>query len=67
MRAVIYTIATVETRQHDPFAETVVLPQDELAVRRERTRAGRLTPSQLQRLLVAAELRKKATQGERDE
>lgn len=51
----------------DPFAETIVLPQDELAVRREQKRVGRLTRSQIQRLLVAAELRKKATQGENDE
>ena len=58
--------ATVN-RQHDPFAETAVLPKDELAVRREQKRIGRLTPSQIQRLLVAAELRRKATQGENDE
>jgi hypothetical protein len=44
-----------------------VLPADELALRRERKRLGHLTPSQIQRLIVAAELRKKATQGERDE
>lgn len=54
-------------RQVDPFAETVVLPQDELASRRQHKREGRLTPSQVQRLLVAAALRKKATEGERDE
>jgi hypothetical protein len=59
--------AAVKARQHDPLAETVVLPQDELINRRERKRLGRLTPSQIERLLVAAELRKKATQGERDE
>lgn len=58
---------TVKARQHDPFAETAVLPRDELAVRRERKRLGHFTPAQVQRLLVAAELRKKATQGERDE
>jgi hypothetical protein len=57
----------VNARQYDPFAETVVLPQDELAIRRERKRAGVLSPSQVQRLLRAAALRKKATQGERDE
>ncbi len=57
----------MKPRQNDPFAETVVLPHDELAVRRERKRLGRLSPAQLQRLLIAAELRKKATQGERDE
>jgi hypothetical protein len=59
--------ATVKARQHDPFAETVVLPQDELAARRERKRLGYLSPAQVQRLLVAAELRKKVTEGERDE
>jgi len=53
--------------QHDPHTSTVVLPPDELAIRRERKRLGHLTPSQIQRLIVAAELRQKATQGERDE
>jgi len=57
----------VQTRQNDPHATTVVLPPDELAARRQSKRTGRLTPSQVQRLLVAAELRRKATQGERDE
>jgi hypothetical protein len=38
-----------------------------LAARRERKRAGGWSRSQLERLLAAAELRKKATQGERDE
>jgi hypothetical protein len=52
----------VNTRQHDPFAATVVLPPDELARRREQKRTGRLTPAQLERLLVAAELRKRANQ-----
>jgi hypothetical protein len=56
----------VNPRQHDPLAETDVL-QDELAARRETKRTGRLTPSQVQRLLAAAALREKATQGERDE
>jgi len=59
--------ATVNPRQHAPFAKTLVLPQDELAVRRERKRLGQLSHAQIQRLLVAAELRKKATEGERDE
>jgi hypothetical protein len=59
--------AAVKARQYDPFAKTLVLPQDELAVRRERKRLGQLSPAQVQRLLVAAELRKKATEGERDE
>ena len=54
-------------RQDERFAETVVLPQDELALRREQKRVSRLTLSQIRRLLVAAELRKKATQGENDE
>jgi len=57
----------VNPRQHDPLAETAAIPQDELAARRDGKRTGRLKPSQVQRLLVAAELRKKATQGERDE
>jgi hypothetical protein len=52
---------------HDPHATTVVLPPDELAARRERKRLGGFTRAQIQRLLVAAELRKKATEGERDE
>jgi hypothetical protein len=57
----------VNARKHDPFADTVVLPHDELAARRERKRAGKLNAAQIQRLLVAAELRKKVTEGERDE
>lgn len=57
----------MNARQYDPFADTIVLPQDELAIRRERKRLGLLSPSQVQRLLLAAALRKKATQGERDE
>ena len=44
-----------------------MLPQDELTVRRQRKHAGRLTPAQIQKLLAAAALRKKATEGERDE
>jgi hypothetical protein len=51
----------------DPHTGTAVLPQDELAIRRERKRLGHLTPSQIQRLIVAAELRRKATEGERDD
>lgn len=54
-------------RQNDSHAATVVLPTDELAVRRERKRTGWLTAAQVRRLLLAAELRKKATEGERDE
>jgi hypothetical protein len=52
---------------HDPHTDTVTLPPDELAIRRERRRLGYLSPSQIQRLIVAAELRKKSTEGERDE
>ena len=52
---------------HDPHTSTVVLPPHELAIRRERKRLGQLTPSQIQRLIVAAELRRKATEGECDE
>jgi hypothetical protein len=59
--------APVSFRNYDPHADTIVLPRDELAVRRERKRAGGLTPSQLKRLLVAAELRKKTLEHERDE
>jgi hypothetical protein len=54
----------VNSRQHDPFATTVVLPQDELAARREQKSLPQLTPEQVHRLLVAAELRKRANQGE---
>jgi hypothetical protein len=54
-------------RQGVRLAKSGVLPRDELAVRREQKRVGRLTLAQIQRLLVAAELRKKATQGENDE
>jgi hypothetical protein len=53
--------------QHHPHTRTVVLPPDELAIRRERKRLGQLSPSQIQRLIVAAELRRKTTEGERDE
>jgi hypothetical protein len=46
------------------FANTLVLPQDELSARRAQKRAetptGRLTPEQVQRLLKAAEDRKKS-------
>jgi len=58
---------TVTVSQRKRLVATVPLRQDELAIRRERKRAGQLAPSQIQRLLVAHELRKKATQGERDE
>jgi hypothetical protein len=58
---------TVSARPQDAFASTVVLPRDELAIRRERKRLKQLTPSQVQRLLLAAALRRKATEGERDE
>jgi hypothetical protein len=51
-------------RQNDPHAATVVLPPDELVPRRQRKREGSLTLSQIRRLLVAAELRKRANQGE---
>ncbi|HWN38984.1 MAG TPA: hypothetical protein VNP02_10840 [Gammaproteobacteria bacterium] len=53
--------------RHDPHTSTVVLPPDELAIRRERKRLGQLTPLQIQRLLVAAELRRRATEGECDD
>jgi hypothetical protein len=54
----------VNARQNDPHAETAILPRDELAVRRQHKREGRLTREQLQRLLVAAELRKRSNQDE---
>ena len=55
---------SMNSRQHDPLAATVVLPRDELAVRRERKLDVRLTPAQVERLLIAAELRKRANQSE---
>jgi hypothetical protein len=51
-------------RHNDPHAATLVLPPDELAARRQSKRDKRLTLSQVQRLLVAAELRKRANQNE---
>jgi hypothetical protein len=54
----------VNTRQYDPFATTVVLPPDELAPRREQKAVRQLKPEQVRRLLIAAELRKRANQGE---
>jgi hypothetical protein len=51
----------VKTRQNDPHAQTLVLPQDELAARRVSNAATppRLTPEQVARLLAAAEARRK--------
>jgi hypothetical protein len=51
-------------RQTDTHATTLVLPKDELASRRQSKREGRLTLAQIRRLLVAAELRKRANQSE---
>ena len=55
-------------RQNDPHAATVVLPPDELAARRQSKRlsplASGLTLEKVRRLLVAAELRKRANQTE---
>jgi hypothetical protein len=56
--------ATVNIRQNDPHATTVVLPPDDLVARRQRKREGRLSLAQIRRLLVAAELRRRANQGE---
>ena len=53
--------------QHGSYTDTITLPRDELAVRREQKRLGLLTHSQIQRLVVAAELRRKTSEGERDE
>ena len=52
----------MNARENDPHAETLILPQDELAARRQSKREGKLALSQIQRLLVAAELRKRASQ-----
>lgn len=57
----------VTVRQNDPFAETVVLPQDEVAAARQRKRDRRLSLPQIQRLLAAAEQRKKPDTGEQTE
>jgi hypothetical protein len=54
----------VKPRQNDPHAETVVLPPDEIAAQRRRKREKQLSVSQIHRLLVAAELRKRANQSE---
>jgi len=59
--------ASMKAQQHDTFAETVALPQDELAIHRERKRMRWLSPAQVDRLLASNERRKKATEGERDE
>jgi hypothetical protein len=48
----------------DPHADTVVLPADELAIRRVQKRLGQLTPEQIRRLIAAFE-RKQAQEGER--
>jgi hypothetical protein len=49
------------------FVDTVVLPADELALRRERKRLGHLSRAQLDRLMAAAALRDKTTDCERDD
>ena len=62
-RCVLRTMQRVNAKpwdRHDPHTDTATLPHDELAIRRERKRLGYLSPSQIQRLIVAAELRKKA-------
>lgn len=51
-------------RQSNAHAATLVLPRDELAARRQSKQEGRLTLEQIRRLLVAAELRKRANQSE---
>jgi hypothetical protein len=63
MRAVSYENSALRNR----FADTVVLPTDELAARRQRKRNGHLSPRQIQSLLAAAALRERATQCERDD
>ncbi len=59
--------AAVKTPQSDPLAETVVLPQDELALRRLRKELDELTPAQIYALAEAVELLEKTAEGERDE
>jgi hypothetical protein len=54
----------MQERKPDDFATTLVLPRDELAVRRQAKREERLALAQIQRLLIAAELRKRSNQGE---
>ena len=54
----------MNARNNDPNAVTVRQPKDELAAQRQRRREGRLTLSQIRRLLVADELRKRSKQGE---
>jgi hypothetical protein len=61
------TVNTKPRHQCDTFSDTIVLPTDELALCRERKRRGQLTRSHVQRLIVADHLRRKATEGERDE
>jgi hypothetical protein len=53
--------ALVKTRQNDPHAATVVLPPDQLAARRAAKSASPppLSVEQVQRLLAAAEARRK--------
>ena len=60
-------VNTKQQRQCDPHSDTIVLPTDELALCRERKRRGQLSWSQVQRLIVADQLRRKATEGENDE
>ena len=57
----------MKPRQHDPHAETVVLPEDELTARRTRKQLGQLTLSQIQLLIAAVTLREKAAEGERED
>jgi len=59
--------ATVNDLQDDPHAETVILPPDELALRRLRKQLGQLSRAQIYRVVEAIELREKATQGDNDE
>jgi hypothetical protein len=53
-------------RDHGPKRSTRrdCLPKDELAAQRQRRREGRVTLSQIRRLLVADELRKRSKQGQ---
>jgi len=51
---------SVKIHPQDRSADTVVLPQDELAGRRLIKQLRHLTPSQIQRLALAFELRERA-------
>ena len=59
--------ATVNDRQYDPDAETVILPPDELALRRLKKQLGQLSRAQIYRVVEAVELLEKTNRGDSDE